>query len=172
MADNEKRRGSASKASEAAQEGSRANAKLDEALRLDNQLCFALYAAGRAMTQAYRPLLDELGVTYPQYLVLLVLWETDGLSVKQLGERLYLDSGTLTPLLKRLESAGYVRRVRSQTDERRIEIGLTPAGRSLKKRARAIPETLACSIRLSASELKRIRGDLRRLFQLLTENKE
>ena len=111
-----------------------------QALLLDNQLCFALYSASLAMTKLYKPWLDELGLTYPQYLVMLVLWERDGLAVGELGERLRLDSGTLTPLLKRLEAAGLVSRLRATHDERRVHITLTPAGRKLRarpKRSRA-----------------------------------
>src|SRR5213080_3658005 len=104
----------------------------DQALKLDNQLCFALYSASLAMTKLYKPLLDELGLTYPQYLAMLVLWERDGLMVSKLGERLSLDSGTLTPLLKRLESAGLVARIRAVEDERRVHVTLTAAGRRLK----------------------------------------
>ena len=110
-----------------------------QALLLDNQLCFALYSASLAMTKLYKPLLDELGVTYPQYLALLVLWEKDGVAVSELGERLSLDSGTLTPLLKRLETAGLVSRLRDAADERRVLIRLTAAGRQLKTRAQRIP---------------------------------
>src|SRR5215212_4007928 len=98
-----------------------------KALLLDNQLCFALYSASLAMTKLYKPLLDELGLTYPQYLAMLVLWEQDGLMVSDLGERLSLDSGTLTPLLKRLESAGLIARIRAVEDERRVLITLTAA---------------------------------------------
>jgi DNA-binding MarR family transcriptional regulator len=136
----------------------------DESLLLDHQLCFPLYAAARAMMQAYQPLLDRLGLTYPQYVVLLVLWETDGLSVKQLGERLYLDSGTLTPLLKRIESAGLVTRTRSSRDERVVEIRLTPLGKKLKQKARAVPSALACRLELSPEDLARLRRDLMNLF--------
>src|SRR5688572_14095542 len=95
---------------------------IDQALLLDNQLCFALYSTSLAMTKLYKPLLEELGLTYPQYLAMLVLWERDGLMVSELGERLYLDSGTLTPLLKRLEAAGYIARLRDVEDERRVHI--------------------------------------------------
>lgn len=115
-----------------------------DALRLDQQLCFALYAASRAVTRAYAPLLEPLGLTYPQYLVLLVLWEDDGVSVKQLGERLFLDSATLTPLLKRLEQQGLVTRRRAEHDERVVQIELTEAGRALRAKARRVPEALAC----------------------------
>ena len=111
---------------------------------LDEQLCFALYSASRALTRAYAPLLEPLGLTYPQYLVLLVLWERDGVPVKQLGERLALDSGTLTPLLKRLATQGLVERRRGEDDERVVRIHLTAAGRALRSRARKVPMELAC----------------------------
>ena len=114
-------------------------------LQLDEQLCFALYNASRALTRTYAPLLEPLGLTYPQYLVLLVLWERDGLPVHQLGDRLALDSGTLTPLLKRLERQGMVERRRGDDDERVVRIHLTPDGRALRARARKIPSALACS---------------------------
>lgn len=114
-------------------------------LALDRQLCFALYSASHAMTRAYLPLLAPLGLTYPQYLVMLVLWQQDGLTVSQLGERLTLDSATLTPLLKRLETAGHVQRLRDTADERRLRLQLTPAGRALRSRALHIPTTLAAA---------------------------
>src|SRR6476660_6430646 len=101
----------------------------DEMLRLDNQLCFAVYSTSLAMTKLYKPLLDKLKLTYPQYLVMLVLWERDGLMVSELGERLSLDSGTLTPLLKRLEANGLVARIRDVADEQRVHVSLTTAGR-------------------------------------------
>lgn len=115
-----------------------------DALRLDRQLCFALYSASRAVTRAYGPLLEPLGLTYPQYLVMLVLWEDDGASVKELGARLALDSGTLTPLLKRLEQRGLVGRRRDADDERVVRIALTAAGKQLRARARGVPAELAC----------------------------
>ncbi|WP_394787874.1 MarR family winged helix-turn-helix transcriptional regulator [Rhodoferax sp.] len=111
----------------------------DQALQLDNQLCFALYSTSLAMTKLYKPLLEDLGLTYPQYLVMLLLWERDGVMVSTLGERLYLDSGTLTPLLKRMEASGLVTRLRDVQDERRVTIRLTSAGRSLKAQAEKIP---------------------------------
>ena len=132
-------------------------------LLLDHQLCFALYAASLAMTKAYKPLLEPMGLTYPQYLVLLVLWETDGVTVSDLGERLTLDSGTLTPLLKRLEQAGFVQRLRDAADERRVRLHLTPAGRALKARARAVPEAIACA---TACDLDEIRSLTERLTTL------
>ncbi|MDG4667197.1 MarR family transcriptional regulator [Mycobacterium sp. 236(2023)] len=128
--------------------------------RLDEQLCFALYSASRAVTAAYRPLLDEVGLTYPQYLVLLVLWEDEPCTVGHLGERLHLDSGTLSPLLKRLESAGLVQRRRSATDERRVDITLTPEGRALEDRAACIPDRLLGSNESAAIELAALRDAL------------
>ena len=108
-------------------------------LLLDNQLCFALYSTSLAMTKIYKPLLAPLGLTYPQYLAMLVLWEQDGVMVSELGERLYLDSGTLTPLLKRLEATGLIARLRDVADERRVHVTLTAAGRRLKAKAASIP---------------------------------
>ena len=112
------------------------------ALLLDNQLCFALYSTSLAMTKLYKTLLEKLGLTYPQYLVMLVLWERDGLMVSELGEHLFLDSGTLTPLLKRLESASLIARIRDVQDERRVHITLTAIGRALKTQAASIPECI------------------------------
>lgn len=129
-------------------------------LRLEEQLCFALYSASRAVTSAYRPLLDELGLTYPQYLVLLVLWEDDACSIGQLGDRLHLDSGTLSPLLKRLEAAGLVRRQRSDTDERRVEVTLTADGRALEDRAACVPERLLGSTDADPAQLAALRDAL------------
>ncbi len=123
-------------------------------LLLDEQLCFALYAASRRMTAIYRPLLEALGLTYPQYLVMMVLWERDGLTVRELGERLQLDSGTLTPLLKRLEQAGLLGRRRRQSDEREVEITLTDTGHNLRTRAAEVPRCLAERLCLSADALR------------------
>lgn len=120
------------------------------ALLLDNQLCFALYSTSLAMTKLYKPLLEKLELTYPQYLVMLVLWERDGLMVSELGERLFLDSGTLTPLLKRLESASLITRIRDVQDERRVHVTLTAAGRTLKIQAANIP---ACILKASQCSL-------------------
>ena len=108
-------------------------------LKLDSMLCFAVYAAGHAFTRFYKPRLDAIGLTYPQYLVFLVLWEEDGLTVKALGDRLFLDSGTITPLVKRLEARGLVRRQRDEEDERQVRIFLTHEGRALRARALAVP---------------------------------
>ena len=119
--------------------------------QLDNQLCFALYSSSLAMTKLYKPLLAELGLTYPQYLVMLVLWEEDALMVSALGDKLFLDSGTLTPLLKRLETAGFVSRQRAADDERRVLVTLTPTGHQLKKQAGRIQ---ACVLQASHCSLQ------------------
>ncbi|MCP3102591.1 MarR family transcriptional regulator [Myxococcus sp. K15C18031901] len=113
-----------------------------DVLHLNEQLCFSLYSTMHLLNRTYRPLLEKLGLTYPQYLAMLVLWEEDGVTVKALGERLLLDSGTLTPLLKRLESAGLVRRERDAADERLVRITLTPAGRALRARAECVPPAI------------------------------
>jgi DNA-binding MarR family transcriptional regulator len=136
-------------------------------LQLDNQLCFALYSTSLAMTRLYKPLLDELGITYPQYLALLVLWEKDGLSVSELGERLFLDSGTLTPLLKRLESSGLVTRLRAVEDERRVHITLTPAGRALKERAAKIPGCILSATQCAIPEVVALTSQVQALRQRL-----
>jgi len=139
----------------------------DEMLHLDNQVCFALYSASLAMTKLYKPLLEELGLTYPQYLAMLVLWEQDGLMVSEIGERLSLDSGTLTPLLKRLEAAGLVSRVRDVNDERRVHITLTAAGRKLKQRAHKIPGCVLAASQCSVPEVVRLTRELRGLRERL-----
>jgi DNA-binding MarR family transcriptional regulator len=140
----------------------------DRALLLDNQLCFALYSASLAMTKLYKPLLDELGLTYPQYLAMLVLWERDGLMVSELGERLFLDSGTLTPLLKRLEAAGLVSRIRDVGDERRVHITLTGTGRKLKSRATRIPACVAQATQCPVRELVALTRQMHALRQRIT----
>ncbi len=138
--------------------------KMTAGLHLDDQLCFALYAASRAVTAAYQPLLAPLGLTYPQYLAMLVLWEADGVPVKRLGERLHLDSGTLTPLLKRLATQGLVRRTRDAADERVVRIALTAAGKQLRRRAACIPHKLACKAGRPLTDLARLRDQLRELI--------
>ena len=136
-------------------------------MQLDNQLCFALYSTSLAMTKVYKPLLDELGLTYPQYLAMLVLWERDGLMVSELGEQLYLDSGTLTPLLKRLEVAGYISRIRDVEDERRVYITLTSSGRKLKTRATKIPGCILRASQCSLPELVTLTGQVQSLRKRL-----
>ncbi len=140
----------------------------DKALLLDNQLCFALYSASLAMTKLYKPLLDDIGLTYPQYLVMLVLWERDGLTVSELGDKLSLDSGTLTPLLKRLESSGFLSRIRDVQDERRVRITLSTAGRRLKARAARIPACVISASQCSIPELVSLTQQVQALRQRLT----
>jgi len=139
----------------------------DQALQLDQQLCFALYSASHAMSKAYKPHLDALGLTYPQYVAMLVLWERDGLTVSEIGERLYLDSGTLTPLLKRLEGAGYISRLRDAADERRVLIQLTANGRKLKARAAPIPGCMLEAAQCSLSELTALTRQVQQLRERL-----
>ncbi|MCV7421750.1 MarR family transcriptional regulator [Mycobacterium yunnanensis] len=149
-------------------------------LSLDQHLCFALYSASRAMTAAYRPVLTEMNLTYPQYLVLLVLWEAAeasddagpggaaGVTVSHLGERLHLDSGTLSPLLKRLEANGFVSRRRSQADERLVEVTLTESGLELQARAQCIPESLFSSTGMTEGDAANLRDAVRQLADALT----
>ena len=140
----------------------------DQALQLDHQLCFALYSASLAMTKLYKPLLNELGLTYPQYLALLVLWERDGVTVSELGERLSLDSGTLTPLLKRMEAAGLVSRLRDAADERRVLIRLTIDGRQLKTRAQRIPGCVLQASQCDVAEAMALTRQVQALRNRLT----
>ena len=140
----------------------------DQALQLDHQLCFALYSASLAMTKLYKPLLEEIGLTYPQYLAMLVLWEHDGVAVSELGERLHLDSGTLTPLLKRLEAAELVTRLRDVQDERRVLIRLTAAGRKLKTRAARIPGCVLQATQCDVAEVLALTRQVQALRDRLT----
>lgn len=130
----------------------------EDPLRLDQQLCFALYSASRAVIRAYGPLLEPLGLTYPQYLVMLVLWEEDGISVKQLGDRLALDSATLTPLLKRLAERDIVERKRDESDERVVRIVLTSNGKALRNKAKRIPAELACRAGFDIHDERALKG--------------
>lgn len=138
-------------------------------LLLDHQLCFALYSSSLAMTKLYKPLLSELGLTYPQYLVMLVLWETETLSVSELGSRLALDSGTLTPLLKRLAVSGLVTRTRDAADERRVLVSLTDAGRALRRRAEGIPEQMLCATQCPVEEIQALTRRLHALRSTLEQ---
>ena len=140
-----------------------------EWLKLDHQLCFALYSASLAMTKFYKPLLDPLGLTYPQYLVMLVLWEGDGITVSQLGERLALDSGTLTPLLKRLETMGNVTRQRDPEDERQVRVRLTPQGRSVREKGIMSRSSLLNSTNLSPAEYEKLREQMVKLRAYLSD---
>lgn len=140
----------------------------DEILRLDRQLCFPLYAASNILTRAYRPLLDELGLTYPQYLVLLVLWERAPRAVGEIGQQLFLDTGTLTPLLKRMEAAGLVTRQRDADDERRVIVSLTTKGDALREAARAIPEQMAGNPCLTLAEAQNLHQTVWKLIRGMT----
>lgn len=141
---------------------------LKDPLLLDNQLCCALYAAAHRMTKSYRPMLERMGLTYPQYLVLLVLWETDGVTVSEIGRRLRLDSGTLTPVLKRLEIGGLLVRSRRQSDEREVEIALTPSGRALRADAVAVRQSVMCQLNMTEPEIQAMRADLNALIENLS----
>ena len=134
-----------------------------EALRLDRQLCFALYGAANRVTRLYRPLLDALGLTYPQYLAMLVLWEASPRTVGALGEALDLESSTLTPLLKRLETQGLLVRTRDPKDERRVIVALTDTGKALREQAKTVPEQLLCRLEMPLDDL----GDLRERLKVL-----
>lgn len=143
-------------------------APINDPLALDNQLCFALYSASLAMTKTYKPLLDKLGLTYPQYLVMLVLWQQDDVLVKTIGEHLFLDSGTLTPLLKRLEASGLVARTRDAADERQVRVTLTREGRAMKKKAQSIPYAVLCASGQSPESLFSLRERLTAIRTSLT----
>ena len=132
----------------------------DQALRLDNQICFAVYSTAHAFNRVYKPLLDRLGLTYPQYLVMLTLWERDGVPLKDIGERLFLDSGTLTPLLKRLEVAELIKRTRSTVDERQVLIALTPQGHALRDKAKAVPQSILAASACSVGELLAMKDEI------------
>lgn len=138
-------------------------------LKLDNQICFPVYALSREIVSRYRPLLDQLDITYPQYLVLLILWEHQEQSVSQLGEKLYLDSGTLTPLLKRLEQKKLVTRSRSKEDERIVKIKLTSEGQSLQKKAASIPKQLFEDMKVPEEELKQLKTTIEKILTTLNQ---
>lgn len=140
----------------------------NDPLALDNQFCFALYSASLAMTKTYKPFLDKLGLTYPQYLVMLVLWQQDDVLVKAIGEKLFLDSGTLTPLLKRLEASSLIERKRDESDERQVRITLTREGRTLKKKAQSIPHRILCASGQPLNALTSLREQLATIRDDLT----
>jgi len=129
-------------------------------LKLENQICFAVYSTAHAFNRIYKPLLERLGLTYPQYLVMLVLWERDDVPLKDIGAQLFLDSGTLTPLLKRLEAAGLVRRTRSEDDERQVLIALTPQGQGLREKAKSVPQGVLAASTCSVDELVSLKDEL------------
>lgn len=139
-------------------------------LRLDDQLCYAVYSAALTINRLYKPTLDALGLTYPQLLALMALWEEDGLSVKAIADRLALESSTLTPLLKRLEAAGLVARRRSPEDERQVVVSLTDKGRALEKRATCVPMSLLSASDRPADELRRLTAEIRSLRDALADH--
>ena len=143
-----------------------------EVLKLENQICFPLYAASRLVTKLYQPILNQWDITYPQYLVFLLLWEKDQRTVSELGECLLLESNTLTPLLKRMESKGYVTRTRSTTDERSVQISLTDKGKALKQEAQLIPEQIVNSVKtdaISEADIMHLKQTLNQIVQLFKE---
>lgn len=135
-----------------------------ESLKLDEQICFPLYVLSKEITGLYRPILDELDLTYPQYLVMMVLWEEDGLAVSHIGEKLFLDSGTLTPVLKRLENKGFINRIRNKEDERVVQLFLTENGKNLRQQACGIPEKLLEQIHVQIEDLKNFKDTLNQLI--------
>jgi len=143
----------------------------DEVLKLENQLCFPLYACSKEVVKLYRPFLDKLGITYTQYIALMVLWQERSMTVKQLGEYLYLDSGTLTPLLKKLEHQGLVERHRSEEDERKVIVSLTKAGESLKDQAYSVPVKVGKCVPLEQEEAIALHQLLHKLLGQLTDSK-
>lgn len=134
--------------------------KPDDALRLGEFLCFAVYSASHAFNRVYKPLLDELGLTYPQYLAMVLLWEQDDQTVGSLGEKLFLESSTLTPLLKRLEASGHIKRTRDPADERQVRVRLTAKGQAMREAARKIPDCILETTGLNIDELRRLRNDI------------
>lgn len=139
-----------------------------DSLKLEDQVCFPLYAASREMIKQYKPYLDEMDLTYTQYLTMMLLWEHRSMTVKEIGEILYLDSGTLTPLLKKLETKGYLTRTRSTADERNLNIALTEVGLALREHAKQIPQRMAGNLPLSAEE----EAELKRILQKILNNQE
>ncbi len=147
-------------------------ARDSDQLELDEQFCFAVYSTAHALNRAYKPLLDRLGVTYPQYLVLLALWAEDGRGVGSLGEQLMLESSTLTPLLKRMEAAGLLRRERNPEDERQVIVRLTSKGRKLRDKAKAVPKSVLAATRCTAKELGRLRDRMTEVRDAILDSVE
>jgi DNA-binding MarR family transcriptional regulator len=156
----------------AARKSKSATAATDDAPRLSDQLCFVTYSAAQAFNRVYKPLLDPLGLTYPQYLVLLVLWEGDNITVKEIGQKLFLDSGTLTPLLKRLQAAGIVERTRDAEDERQVRITLTQKGRDLRGPVKKAWDQVVCAVGLQPNEFDVIKAQITRLRDTLHASAE
>ncbi|MGH1350463.1 MAG: MarR family winged helix-turn-helix transcriptional regulator [Methyloligellaceae bacterium] len=144
--------------------------KLHPLLTIDNQLCFAIYSTSLAYTKVYKPILEPLNLTYPQYLVMLVLWEEDNITVKAIGEKLFLDSGTLTPLLKRLETTGYLTRQRDKTDERKVLIKLTSEGAAISTKAMGIAKSIGCITEQNLEEVTRLVNELTDLRNSLSKS--
>jgi len=140
-----------------------------EMLKLENQLCFPLYACAKEVVRRYTPFLDELDLTYTQYISMMVLWEQKELTVKELGERLFLDSGTLTPLLKKLEGKGYLTRARSKADERSLIVSITPEGEALKERAAQVPAKIGACVNLPPEDAQTLYGLLHKLLNAFSE---
>lgn len=138
-----------------------------ESLKLDQQICFPLYVLSKEITGLYRPILEELDLTYPQYLVMMVLWEQEGLAVSAIGEKLFLDSGTLTPVLKRLESKGLINRIRNKSDERMVLLFLTEQGKDLRQQACCIPQKLLSQIHIKIEDLENFKETLTQLINTL-----
>ena len=146
--------------------------KITNTMKLDDQICFSLYLAAKTMTQVYQPVLKPFDLTYPQYIALLVLWERDGISVKDLGERLHLDSGTLSPLLKKLEARGLVERSRDPDDERSVTLVVTQEGHALKRKLQPELDAMACALPVQGSELKSLRDAANAFTRLLLTSDE
>ncbi len=142
-----------------------------EGLKLENQLCFPLYAASREVIKQYRPYLDELGITYTQYIAMMVFWEEKKINVKELGKKLFLDSGTLTPVLKNLEAKGYVKRSRSTEDERVLMVEITENGEALKEKANDIPQKVAGCVKLDTEEAVQLYSLLYKVLDVFQQNK-
>jgi DNA-binding MarR family transcriptional regulator len=145
---------------------------MGEQLKLSNQVCFPVYMLAKEIVSRYRPFLEELGLTYPQYLVLLVLWEEDGQTLSQIGEKLHLDSGTLTPLLKRMEQKHIIVRTRNSTDERSVNITLTPQGKDLREKALAVPKQLIDAMKVPLEELSQFKNRIDHLLSILDKRVE
>ena len=143
-----------------------------DCLKLENQLCFPMYVCAKEIVKRYRPFLDPLDLTYTQYIALLILWERDGLSVKDLGDRMFLDSGTLTPLLRKLEEKGYVSRTRDPTDERSVVVTLTPEGRDLREKAVTIPASVGACMKISEQDAVALYGILGRLMGTFADSQK
>ena len=143
---------------------------MSDDLKLENFICFAMYTANHAMNRVYKPLLDELGLTYPQYLVMVALWEEDGQTVSGIGDKLFLESSTLTPLLKRLEAAGLIRRERSKEDERVVVIRLSDEGKALKTKAATVPNCIVDATGSEFDQLKRLRAEIIALRDALNKS--